>query len=715
MASKEEARSLYNKDLNAGYSREQARERLGHFAQTGIALPDPTEKYWPALIGQESGGDQNAVSSKGATGVAQVMPDTGPEAAALAGLPWDPIAFKNDAVYNAKLGRAYFRKQMADNGNDPAKALAAYNAGPGALRKAGGDLSKLPAETQNYVPSIMNKADQGMQPDLDSPEAVAQAKEALMTPRDRARKVYEDVLANGGSREDAKAAIAQLAAPQQAPVAQQAPPAALTMGASTPAASPPEDPMVQKIQDPVARQEEMLQGNGFDRFKAGFERSLGGMDRGARKALGQLTGQDAGVARAEAEEQGIRNAYDKYDPAGSGPSLADAGKLTGDVAGAATIGKALPGGIVGGAVAGGIQGGLQPTVKGESQLTNAGVGSALGGTANAVGKGLTAALGKFDPTRAAAAANLRGQGVEVPVGQEYNSPMSAALRKMSGEKGAGPIPEKSLTATLAKAMGMQGEDITNSSLEANLRRSGKAIGDAHMNSVATADRAFRNEALRVGSDYLLTGPIKPGDETMSMIEHIVALARPGNKISGKEYQALRTGLTADSVTGSAANKQAMGDLKRAMDKLFAQQNPKPELPGLRSDYRLSKILRKGSGVPAEGMTAKQLRNRIEGAADKGEVNSKVRDLLSDTNKLLPAVKVGGDAAAGAGDEVVIRGLDRPGLISGLMAVTRGASGPASKFYDKGLIQKVINDPAARASLANLLRGGVIPPATPKGE
>lgn len=106
-------------------------------------------------------------SPKGAIGIAQVMPGTGPEAAKLAGLPWDEDRFRNDADYNKALGKAYFQKQLQDNGGDLAKAYAAYNAGPGALQKAidqaKAEAAKtadgpvkpwiefLPAETQNYV------------------------------------------------------------------------------------------------------------------------------------------------------------------------------------------------------------------------------------------------------------------------------------------------------------------------------------------------------------------------------------------------------------------------------------------------------------------------------------------------------------------------------------------------------------------------------------
>jgi soluble lytic murein transglycosylase len=89
---------------------------------------------WQRMIERESGGDQSAISPKGAVGIAQVMPDTGPEAARLAGLPWDPARFRSDAHYNAALGRAYFDQQLRDFGN-PMLAAAAYNAGPGAVKE----------------------------------------------------------------------------------------------------------------------------------------------------------------------------------------------------------------------------------------------------------------------------------------------------------------------------------------------------------------------------------------------------------------------------------------------------------------------------------------------------------------------------------------------------------------------------------------------------
>lgn len=108
---------------------------------------------------QESHGDQSQVSKKGAVGVMQVMPDTAPEAAQLAGLPWDEQAYRSDASYNKLLGIAYLSELLRKYDGDVAKALAAYNAGPGKVDAAlelGGDdfLTYLPGETQDYVAQV---------------------------------------------------------------------------------------------------------------------------------------------------------------------------------------------------------------------------------------------------------------------------------------------------------------------------------------------------------------------------------------------------------------------------------------------------------------------------------------------------------------------------------------------------------------------------------
>ena len=97
-----------------------------------------------AVAWQESRGNRSAVSPKGALGIMQLMPGT----AALLGVdPRDPEA-------NIRGGAAYLSRQLAAFGSVPL-ALAAYNAGPGAVQKYGG----IPpyAETRGYVATIMRR------------------------------------------------------------------------------------------------------------------------------------------------------------------------------------------------------------------------------------------------------------------------------------------------------------------------------------------------------------------------------------------------------------------------------------------------------------------------------------------------------------------------------------------------------------------------------
>mgnify|MGYP001141298038 CR=1 FL=1 len=98
-----------------------------------------------ALVWQESRWRQQAVSPKGARGLAQLMPATARE---LGVDPDDPLA-------NLEGGARYLRAQLDRFDGDLEKALAAYNAGPGRVERAGG-IPRI-RETQDYVAAIMSR------------------------------------------------------------------------------------------------------------------------------------------------------------------------------------------------------------------------------------------------------------------------------------------------------------------------------------------------------------------------------------------------------------------------------------------------------------------------------------------------------------------------------------------------------------------------------
>ena len=97
-----------------------------------------------SLIQQESGWRPDVISSAGAIGPAQLMPGTAE------GLGVDPY----DPAQNIEGGARYLAQQYERFGSWPL-ALAAYNAGPGAVTRYGG----IPpfAETQAYVPAVLGR------------------------------------------------------------------------------------------------------------------------------------------------------------------------------------------------------------------------------------------------------------------------------------------------------------------------------------------------------------------------------------------------------------------------------------------------------------------------------------------------------------------------------------------------------------------------------
>ena len=108
----------------------------------------PTDLFL-RLVNRESSFRPNAVSEAGAMGLAQLMPGTARD------LGVDP----NDPVQNLTGGARYLRQQL-DAFGTPELALAAYNAGPGNVRKYGG----IPPfkETQNYVSTILGTGTDAM-------------------------------------------------------------------------------------------------------------------------------------------------------------------------------------------------------------------------------------------------------------------------------------------------------------------------------------------------------------------------------------------------------------------------------------------------------------------------------------------------------------------------------------------------------------------------
>jgi hypothetical protein len=106
------------------------------------------EQWVRAVMRQESGGQQQAVSFAGAMGLMQLMPATYDELRYHYGLGEDPF----DPHNNVLAGTAYIR-ELSDRYGAPG-FLAAYNAGPGRFDRYLAGTAGLPTETVNYVAAI---------------------------------------------------------------------------------------------------------------------------------------------------------------------------------------------------------------------------------------------------------------------------------------------------------------------------------------------------------------------------------------------------------------------------------------------------------------------------------------------------------------------------------------------------------------------------------
>jgi len=107
------------------------------------------EHWIRAVLRAESAGDVRAISSTGAMGLMQVMPDTWAGLRVRHGLGRDPY----DPRDNILAGAAYLR-EMWDRYGNVAAMLAAYNAGPGRYDDHRATSRALPAETRAYVAAL---------------------------------------------------------------------------------------------------------------------------------------------------------------------------------------------------------------------------------------------------------------------------------------------------------------------------------------------------------------------------------------------------------------------------------------------------------------------------------------------------------------------------------------------------------------------------------
>jgi soluble lytic murein transglycosylase-like protein len=124
-------------------------EQIDQLVQQNADIWQVDPNLIKSVIANESSFNANATSSVGAQGLMQLMPET----AASLGVknPYDP-------AQNVAGGTRYLRGLLDRFKGDTRLAVAAYNAGPGAVEKYG-DVPPY-AETQGYVKNVLGSLEQ---------------------------------------------------------------------------------------------------------------------------------------------------------------------------------------------------------------------------------------------------------------------------------------------------------------------------------------------------------------------------------------------------------------------------------------------------------------------------------------------------------------------------------------------------------------------------
>ncbi|MFA9463884.1 MAG: lytic transglycosylase domain-containing protein [Velocimicrobium sp.] len=140
---KTQSSGTFTEILNQALTNDDSTTKLNSIFEKAADTYHISSDLLKAVAKAESDFDSTCISTSGACGIMQLMPDTADELG---------VTDSFDAEQNIMGGAKYLSDKLKEYNGDTSLALAAYNAGSGNVNKYGG----IPpfSETQNYVKKI---------------------------------------------------------------------------------------------------------------------------------------------------------------------------------------------------------------------------------------------------------------------------------------------------------------------------------------------------------------------------------------------------------------------------------------------------------------------------------------------------------------------------------------------------------------------------------
>ncbi len=402
-------------------------------------------------------------------------------------------------------------------------------------------------------------------------------------------------------------------------------------------------------------------GRQMDRMAAGLRNYTPAFIRDPLDALGRKLGMADG-SQIEAQQKANDEAYkplaDKYPVATGLGEAIPAAMMTATAAGPAAMiaGSALPG--------------LLEYGTAQERLMRGGMG-ALGGAAGAaICECISTALqpSKYVATRAPSDALEAAQrlGYKTTAGQETGSKLLQVLEQQAAKNPAGSgtaqaFNQANMTAlnrAAARAMGESGDELTEEMFAGAAKRLGGHFENAFAGKEIPVSSGFKAHAQLLTKQASRAGEFAD-PQVMSLAERAAAVAERGS-ISGEEYQAMRSALTAMKRQAAAGNngpmKSAAASTIRALDDAAEKVIPAEEIAAFakaRGQYAAMKTLEKRGAVKAGNVDPAIIRNALQSgdrsAFARGNIPGDLADIarIGNAFRPLPDSGTAGNAMAHA--------------------------------------------------------------------